>query len=85
MMMETKKLFEDLTASINNYIDMMHEGLIKVKAFFKKIEQECYKENTNATTTLDEETTCATETARHASLWEQMERSKLSKIPKIME
>jgi hypothetical protein len=34
MMMETKKLFEDLTASINNYIDTMHEGLIKVKAFF---------------------------------------------------
>jgi hypothetical protein len=84
-MMETKKLFEDLTASINNYIDMMHEGLIKVKAFFEKIEQECYKENTDATTTLDEETTCARETARRASLREQMERSKLSKIPEIME
>jgi hypothetical protein len=85
MMMEIKKLFEDLTGSINNYIDTMHEGLIKVKAFFEKIEQECYKENTDATTTLDEETTCAKETSRHASLWEEMEHSKLSKNPEIME
>lgn len=65
MTTETKKLFEELTASVDNYFNTMNEGLIKVKAFLDKIEQDAAttKKAREAAATELEETNRAMEIA----------------------
>lgn len=71
MTTETKKLSEDLAAGVDNYFNTMNEGLIKVKAFLDKIEQDAAtpkKAREAAATELEEETNRAMEIAGRAFL-----------------
>jgi hypothetical protein len=83
MTTEVKKLFEELAASVDNYFNTMNEGLIKVKTFLDKIEQDAAttkKAREAIATELEEETNCAMEIAGLASS-RQMQHSKLLEIP----